>query len=153
MNSHTSDQCQCHLSSNVSASVFKTLDELEFRRSLCSSAQQNDINEVRERLKSQSSTINRCDSSGYTALHYSVRFQPADICRLLLENGADPNCQTHASLSTPLHRAVLFKNIEAIRLLLQYKADLTLKDIDGQTPIDKARTIDQTMTDLFTNRN
>ncbi|CAF4955172.1 unnamed protein product, partial [Rotaria socialis] len=80
-------------------------------------------------------------SSGYTPLHYSVRFQPADICRLLLEHGADPNCQTRASKSTPLHRAITFNNIDAVRHLLHYKADLTLKDIDEQTPIEKAMAI------------
>lgn len=139
MDDHSSHDCSCHLSSNISKSVYETLDELEFRRGLWSSAQENDLDEMRQRLKSANlKTINQCDSSGYTPLHYSVRFQPAQICRLLLEHGADPNCQTRASKSTPLHRAILFNNIDAVRHLLEYKADLTLKDIDGQTPIDKA---------------
>lgn len=134
-----SEQCHCHLSSNINASVYETLDELDFRRGLWSSAQQNDLDEIRQRLTTiDPKMINRCDASGYTPLHYSVRFQPADVCRLLLEHGADPNCQTRASLSTPLHRAVVFNNTDAIRYLLQFKADLSLKDIDGQTPVEKA---------------
>lgn len=150
MDSHTSEDCQCHLSTNISSSVYENLDELEFRRGLWSSAQQNDIDEVRQRLSSSSRTsLNQCDSSGYTPLHYSVRFQPADVCRLLLEHGANPNCQTRASLSTPLHRAVVFKNLEAIDHLLRHNADVTLKDIDGQTPIDKARTIDTNIADVL----
>jgi len=135
------DSCHCHLSaSNTHSSVFETLDELEFRRSLCSAAQQNDIEEFRRRLDAlpPSKSINQCDTSGYTALHYAVRFQPATICRLLLERGANPNSQTRASLSTPLHRAVLFRNTEAIELLLKYHADVHLKDLDGKSAEDKA---------------
>lgn len=150
MDDHSSHDCSCHLSSNISKSVYETLDELEFRRGLWSSAQENDLDEMRQRLKSANlKTINQCDSSGYTPLHYSVRFQPAQICRLLLEHGADPNCQTRASKSTPLHRAILFNNIDAVRHLLEYKADLTLKDIDGQTPIDKAMSANSEIANLI----
>jgi ankyrin repeat protein len=142
MSDDSSHDCNCHLSSNINKGVYETLDELDFRRGLWSSAQQNDIDELRQRLKSANSiTINQCDSSGYTPLHYSVRFQPAHACRLLLEHGANSNCQTRASLSTPLHRAVMFNNIDAINHLLEYKADLTLKDIDGHTPLEKALAI------------
>ena len=145
------EQCNCHGSSNISSSsVYETLDELEFRRGLWSSVQQNEIDELRQRLQGSTRTaINRCDSSGYTPLHYSVRFQPAETCRLLLEHGADPNCQTRASQSTPLHRAVMFNNLDAIRQLLASKADVTLKDIDGQTPLDKAKTINPDIVDVL----
>jgi ankyrin repeat protein len=150
MDDHSSHDCSCHLSSNINKSVYETLDEFDFRRGLWSSTQQNDLNEVRERLKSSNSkTINQCDSSGYTPLHYSVRFQPAHVCRLLLEHGANPNCQTRASQSTPLHRAIMFNNIDAIHALLEYKADLTLKDIDGQTPIEKAMTINNEIANIL----
>jgi ankyrin repeat protein len=150
MDDHSSHDCNCHLSSNINKGVYETLEELDFRRGLWSSAQQNDLDELRERLKSSDLiTINQCDSSGYTPLHYSVRFQPAHVCRLLLENGANPNCQTRASQSTPLHRAIMFNNIDAIRTLLEYKADVTLKDIDGQTPIEKAMAINNEITSIL----
>ena len=149
MADHSSHDCHCH-SSNVNPSVYETLDELDFRRGLWSSAQQNDLNEIRERLKTvDTKMIDRCDSSGYTPLHYAVRFQPADVCRLLLEHGANPNCQTRASLSTPLHRAVTFNNIDAVRLLLKYKADVTLKDVDGQTPVEKAMAINKDIANIL----
>ena len=144
------EQCNCHGSSNISSSVYETLDELEFRRGLWSSVQQNEIDELRQRLQRvDRTTINRGDSSGYTPLHYSVRFQPAESCRLLLEHGADPNCQTRASQSTPLHRAVMFDNRDAIRHLLAYKADVTLKDIDGQTPLDTAKRANPDVVDVL----
>ncbi|CAF1197947.1 unnamed protein product [Adineta steineri] len=150
MDEHSSHNCQCHLSSNINKDVYETLDELAFRRGLWSSAQQNDIDELRERLNSSNSkNINQCDSSGYTPLHYSVRFQPAHACQLLLEHGADPNCQTRASQSTPLHRAIVFNNTDAIHHLLKYKADLTLKDIDGQTPIEKAMTLNNDIANVL----
>lgn len=144
------EHCHCHSSSKINPSVYETLDELDFRRGLWSSAQQNDLEEIRTRLKTiDPKLINQCDSSGYTPLHYSVRYQPADICRLLLEHGADPNCQTRASLSTPLHRAVVFNNPDAIRSLLKYKADLSLKDIDGQTPVEKAVVMNNDTTSML----
>lgn len=130
--------CHCH-AAPPTANVFETLDELDFRRGLWSSAQQNDIDEFRQRLSTiDSKSIDKCDASGYTPLHYAVRHRPPTICRLLLEHGANPNCQTRASLSTAIHRAITFENIEAIRLLIDYHADLNLKDIDGLTPMDKA---------------
>jgi ankyrin repeat protein len=150
MDDHSSHDCNCHLSSNINKGVYETLDEFDFRRGLWSSAQQNNLDEIQERLKSSNSkTINQCDSSGYTPLHYSVRFQPANVCRLLLEHGANPNCQTRASQSTPLHRAIIFNNIDAIHHLLEYKADLTLKDIDGQTPIEKAMAINNEIANIL----
>ncbi|CAF0984668.1 unnamed protein product [Adineta steineri] len=150
MDEHSSHNCQCHLSSNINKDVYETLDELAFRRGLWSSAQQNDIDELRERLNSSTAkNINQCDSSGYTPLHYSVRFQPAHACQLLLEHGADPNCQTRASQSTPLHRAIVFNNTDAIHHLLKYKANLTLKDIDGQTPIEKAMTLNNDIANIL----
>jgi ankyrin repeat protein len=150
MADHSSHDCHCHSSSNINSSVYETLDELDFRRGLWSSAQQNDLDELRERLKTvNTKMINQCDSSGYTPLHYSVRFQPANVCRLLLEHGANPNCQTRASLSTPLHRAIMFNNIDAIRHLLEYKADLTLKDIDGQTPVEKAMAMNKEIANIL----
>ncbi|CAF3558859.1 unnamed protein product [Rotaria sp. Silwood1] len=121
MDDHSSHNCSCHLSSNINKGVYETLDELDFRRGLC----------------------------GYTPLHYSVRFQPAHACRLLLEHGANPNCQTRASKSTPLHRAIIFNNIDAVNHLLEYKADLTLKDIDGHTPIEKAMTINSEIANIL----
>lgn len=134
------ETCHCH-SSASSAILSETLEELDFRRSLCSAAQENDLELIRQRLSSPSASkwINQADSSGYTPLHYAMRHQPAEVCRLLLEHGANPNCQTRASLSTPLHRAILFRNRQAIDLLLKYQADVNLKDIDGHTPKDKAK--------------
>ena len=138
MSDHDHNQCQCH-AGPVTTDVFETLDELDFRRGLWSLAQQNDVDEFRRRLPTiDSKLINKCDASGYTPLHYAVRYQPPIICRLLLEHGANPNCHTQAARSTAMHRAITFENLEAIRLLIEYHADLNLKDIDGLTPMDKA---------------
>jgi ankyrin repeat protein len=43
----------------------------------------------------------------------------------------------------------MFNNIDAIRTLLEYKADVTLKDIDGQTPIEKAMAINNEITSIL----
>ncbi len=43
----------------------------------------------------------------------------------------------------------MFNNIDATRLLLEYKADLTLKDIDGQTPLEKALARNKEIADIL----
>lgn len=60
-----------------------------------------------------------------------------DAARVLLTNGANPNCRGEGGYS-PLHEAAATGQLELVRLLLQYKADVTAKADDGKTPADVA---------------
>ena len=68
----------------------------------------------------------------HLALALASQFGHAEIVRLLLDAGEDPNrynplgCHSH---STPLHQAALAGHMEVVRLLVKRGARLDLKDI------------------------
>ena len=79
------------------------------------------------------------DALGATALHAAM-FQPnLRVVKLLLDNGFDPNVRATKNGNTPLHFAVASNNLGAARLLLQYYANKNIRNLDGLTPLDKAR--------------
>ena len=89
--------------------------------------------------------INSQSEDGKTALYGVFSSQPlnesegkvADIMRLLLKHGADPNIP-RKNKSTPLHRASSDGWLEAARLLLSYGARVDEKDGKGRTSFQLA---------------
>ena len=79
------------------------------------------------------------DSTGATALHIAMLQSNPVVIKLLLDSGFDPNAIAERNGFTPLHNAVAANNEAAVRLLLQYGANKNIKNLDGQTPLDKAR--------------
>ena len=84
--------------------------------------------------------INRSASDRYTYLMIAVMQYKADIVKLLLEAGADPNIGRKDGVR-PL-AAVFLKRMdnreEIIQLLIDYGADPSLADKPGQTAFDFA---------------
>ena len=73
------------------------------------------------------------------------------VLKVLLMNGANPNCVTKPSVETggfmrdcrtkaetPLHRAAAFGTEETIQLLLDAKAKIDAKDMNGDSPLSWA---------------
>jgi ankyrin repeat protein len=97
--------------------------------------------------------VNRPDQeTGETALHAALcstyRIGRNRVMRVLLANGADPNCATKPSMETggfmrdvrtkcetPLHRAAALGDEEAIQLLLDAGATIDAKDMNGDSPL------------------
>ena len=90
--------------------------------------------------------------TGETPLHAALctpsRLAHDLVIRVLLDHGADPNratkpgvetggfmrdCRTKAE--TPLHRAAAFGTEETIQLLLDARADISAKDMNGDSPL------------------
>merc|ERR1712226_739679 len=101
--------------------------------------------------------------------HYASRAGHTEVVATLLKHGASVNCTTRSTLATPLHRAAFCGHENVIQLLLNhnsinegmnkfttwrqskwesgeisrnvgsYCCDLTLKDVDGKTPLDIVR--------------
>ncbi|KAJ8488353.1 hypothetical protein ONZ51_g3596 [Trametes cubensis] len=74
------------------------------------------------------------DVVGYTALHHACMGHPrADMARILLEHGADPNKQDRFG-SVPLIGAFQNESMDAIEVLMEHGARLDIPDADGYTP-------------------
>ncbi len=89
--------------------------------------------------------------TGETPLHSAIcKANPAynQVIKVLLANGANPNCVTKASAETdafmrdcrtkaetPLHRAAAFGTEETIQLLLDAGAIIDAKDMHGDSPL------------------
>lgn len=73
-----------------------------------------------------------------TALNAAAAANHLDVCRLLLEAGADPNSR-QAGGYVPLHAAAQNGNRPLAELLLERGADRASMTDDGRTPLDLAR--------------
>ena len=74
-----------------------------------------------------------------TALHaaaYAGRTEPA---RLLIQHGIDIDAQDPYNGYTALHDAIWQNNVETARVIVDAGADLTLRNHEGQTPLEMAR--------------
>jgi ankyrin repeat protein len=97
--------------------------------------------EVFKYLIEKGADINAIDIGGDNALHYATRFPDGnlDLVKLLVDDkGFDVNKQGNYN-ETALHCAVLGLNIDIISFLINKGANLYLKDINGETPYQLAR--------------
>jgi ankyrin repeat protein len=72
-----------------------------------------------------------------TALHAGASRGGAEIVKLLLEAGADPNVKQERGF-VPLHSAAANGNAAVVELLLKHGAHPDAKAEDGKTPADMA---------------
>ena len=74
-----------------------------------------------------------------TALHaaaYAGRTEPA---KLLIEYGIDVDAQGPYNGYTALHDAIWQNNVDTARAIVEAGADLTLRNHEGQTPLEMAK--------------
>ena len=87
--------------------------------------------------------IDEIGGSGGTALMKACYWRvPVEVVKFLLEQGADPNHQSKRgttpliSATHPMHNGNRFINPEVIQLLLDYKADINIRNSDGDFAYD-----------------
>ena len=89
--------------------------------------------------------INHRDENGSTVLFWACRYNKNDVVEILLSENADPNiCTTkqwHSMKpnSSPLMMASRKGNAENVKKLLRYKADINLKNSNGDTALSIAK--------------
>ncbi|MCH1911596.1 ankyrin repeat domain-containing protein [Leptospira noguchii] len=92
--------------------------------------------------------VNEPSNNSETPLHEASYRGYDKIVKLLLEHGAKVNTLTvvikqippmSSGGHTPLHYAVLSGKLNTAKILLKYGADKTIKNGDGETPLDIAK--------------
>lgn len=73
-----------------------------------------------------------------TALHSAAASRNAEIVKLILRNGADPNAKQQSGY-TALHSAAFHNDAEMARALLDAGADPEIRSDEGKTAADMAR--------------
>lgn len=118
-----------------STTATQSLNELDFERGIWTAALYNDLERLRKMI--DQGETNRCDTSGYTALHYAARQGHYDVCKLLVDNKAEVNARTNGG-ATPLYRAAMMGRDHIVELLINAGASATIQDDDGNTPLHRA---------------
>ncbi|MFC1781261.1 ankyrin repeat domain-containing protein, partial [Planctomycetota bacterium] len=115
----------------------------ELTQALFTAAANNRVDEVRELLL-QGAQVNAQDERGRTPLYGAISAGDAAIAQILITHGADVDARSGRVNSTILHGAVRRRDKDMVELLIQSGADVNAEDSAGQTPLDLARTVNNT---------
>jgi ankyrin repeat protein len=99
----------------------------------------NGHTEVIKILIERGADLNLCDSYGRTALMMASSGANPEAVKLFLDNQADPNMVDKEEHFTALMYAAAEGQMDVVKILLSYRADHTLKDIDGDDAMAFAR--------------
>jgi len=91
---------------------------------------------VKELLRCRADIISNND--GATALHFASKSSSSAMIRLLVAHDAGVNKITYSEGETALHYACKYDNLDAAFELLSSWADPSVKNIDGDLPLDNA---------------
>jgi ankyrin repeat protein len=78
-------------------------------------------------------TLSGIDDNGESKLHFAAKNGLIDACKVLLENGSDPNFKNKAGNSA-FHVALLKGYEDVILLLICYGASPTCRNSEGELP-------------------
>ncbi|XP_045163885.2 ankycorbin-like isoform X5 [Mercenaria mercenaria] len=73
------------------------------------------------------------DNQGVPALVTAVKYKHLEICRLLLDHGADVNAAEQKNKRTAVYHAIRNKHLEILDILLKHKPHLDTVDSEGRS--------------------
>jgi uncharacterized protein len=82
--------------------------------------------------------VNAQDEEGRTALIQATIYNNVEVVQILMEHGANVNTRDFFSGNAALHFAAKNYSLELLQLLLKNKAEIDIKDINGNTPLFQA---------------
>lgn len=88
-------------------------------------------------------------SDGGQPIHDAALAGSVDALNALLDLGAQIDSQQNPLLQTPIHLACRFNHLEIVRRLVEKGADLSLCDVDGNSPMDEASMRPETDMEIF----
>jgi ankyrin repeat protein len=100
--------------------------------------ERNDAHDL-ELLLDYGADVNAADRWGWSLLHYTVWPSNADMTKVLLEKGANPNIVERTQGRTPLHYAAQRGEKTQAEMLLDHGANVNAKDWYGKTPLTLAK--------------
>lgn len=114
----------------LNISKFSILNgKLKYKMDLITAVRNGNVNLVRRLIPHVNLDVQ--DRNGFTALMYAVRSNNAEITRLLLVNGANPNIE-NINGNTAIF---LTNNYTICFLLLRYRAEVNIRNRDYDTPL------------------
>lgn len=97
----------------------------------------NDFSEV-EKLLAQGFHLTDETDDGQTPLHIAAECGLAEMCKILLEQGAQIDALDNFG-GTALHAAAACqKKVDVIRVLVEHGSNIQIKDLAGMTPLELA---------------
>jgi ankyrin repeat protein len=101
--------------------------------------EESNVTKIREIIEKNPDLIDKeCDRDGNTPLIFSIQNAKLDICRVLLELGANTNKINTNTLITPLHVACTLQALKANSLIVNIDDTNKILNQDNPTPVAKA---------------
>lgn len=91
------------------------------------------------KLLEAGANANARDENGQTPLHHAARIGDEEVCKLLIDAGADVEAEFKFNGERPLAVAVFHANEEACKLLIDAGADYHAKNSRGASAADAGR--------------
>lgn len=95
--------------------------------------------------------VNKCDLDGSTALHLAVQTGSKEVSQVLIQYGADMNCQ-NKSLQTPLYLAAVGGHQDVLKMLISQGADVNARDSQQKSALHRYQVIQPVPINLEINR-
>ncbi len=123
-----------HIKAQITSIISEDGDGIIGVTSLMNATINDDVEATKFFAKSGASVVNQKNVGGATALHIAARRGNLEICKILVENGANVNITDNEGW-TPLMRAAIAKNSELVKFLINNGADPKKMNLIGETVI------------------